>query len=319
MKTGIFWTSVITASALIASCNEMIVTDKTYITLTADMERMTRISLTEDNETVVALWESDDKLTVWPRTDGHDGSEYQNVDDVSELGIISGAGSRSAAFSGMIYTENDSLNVIYCKNILTGNIKERTADGAFLCDATEQLLTTELNEAPLVLAGAYVRNTDRDMYEAIGGKMIHGGALFRITIEGLSPDKEISKITVEGEGIGMNPGFYVHEKGSLIQGEPYSADGNIVLDSNGRSVKTDNKGSITIYAYIIPSNSDKMISDRVLNVVYGDGTGVVAGVLKFKDRYIEYGKCYSLNLKTAGVTAGFSDFIHAGEITLQFD
>ena len=123
-------------------------TDDGRIILNVSEETLSRISLAEENNTVVANWEKNDFLSVWPRPDAVGTTGYADVKDVYEFSLISGVGTKSAVFAGNIGSTPEYINAIYRKNIIKDAIRERETDLAFQCDATEQLLTSDINKAP---------------------------------------------------------------------------------------------------------------------------------------------------------------------------
>lgn len=277
------------------------------ITLKIDEQTLSsRISLTEENSVVVTKWEENDQLDVWPRVSGGTSTVYQTVNDVSQFKIASGAGTKSATFTGSIIgiTEEypEYLNVIYRKNITNSGtgIGNRDSDGAFQCDATHMLLTSDLNKAPLILAGVF-QKTEEKTYSPVGGRLLHGGVLFKINISGMDKSKVVKQMTMVGQtdkNMGLRPSFCLTSDGKFDYISAGGAkSGVITLTSEDESVKTDENGNLTVYAYIVPKNITKLVSDRTINILYGDGKEVKVGILKFAGKTIELGKCYTVDFE----------------------
>lgn len=289
--------------------------DDGRIILNVSEETLSRISLAEENNTVVANWEKNDFLSVWPRPDAVGTSGYADVKDVYEFSLISGAGTKSAVFAGNIGSTPEYINAIYRKNIIKDVIRERGTDLAFQCDATEQLLTSDINKAPLLLAGVFRRNPDDGTYSPVGGKLIHGGVLFRICIEGLPAGKVIKKMTLDGTNIGLRPSFNINSVGNFTQISAGGGAGSIILSSSDDSVKTDSNGDVVMYAYIVPKNTVNLVTDRNVTITYADDTEFNVGVLKFAGKTVELGKCYTVTFDLISANTVIENFENAGEIT----
>lgn len=293
--------------------------NKNIITLNVSTETLSRISLTEEgasgSEEVKVKWEEGDELEVWVRPEIDASSAGLTVLESTKFIISSGWGTKNATFSGTLPDADtpDYLNVVYRKNTNNNQLKQRLSTLNFQVPAYPQLLTTELNEAPLVLGGLFKKQLD-GTYSPVGGKMAYGGALFKIEIKGLTASKYIEKMIFKNvntsKWLGSAPEFnYVGDNifGSTGAG---GINGSIeLIPTSNSSVSTDELGSVTVYSFIAPHTKNKISTDYDVYIKYvDDDTEHKVGVINFvdnngKNKIIEYGKCYTVTLNATAVTA----------------
>lgn len=290
--------------------------NKNIVTLNVSTETLSRIGLTEDAEGVKVAWEADDVLEVWARpgtTGTGDNFAQVNTTTISNFTLDKGAGGKNATFTGELLDGEapEYLNVVYRKNTNTNKFKQKSSDLTFQVSAYPQLLTTDLNEAPLVLGGLFKRQDD-GTYSPVGGKMYYGGALFKINIIGLTASKYIQKMIFKNvntsKWLGASPNFNLEADGSFGSTGAGGVQGSIELKpSSSSSVATDASGSVTVYSFIVPHTKNAISTDYEVYINYvGEDTEHKVGVIHFvddssKNKRIEYGKCYTVTLNAEAV------------------
>lgn len=287
--------------------------NKNIVTLNVSTETLSRIGLTEDADGVKVAWEQDDVLEVWARPDVGTGTNFVNVSStISKFTLLSGEGAKNATFSGTLPegVAPEYLNVAYRKNTNNNALKEKPSDLSFQISAYPQLLTTELNEAPLVLGGLFQKQND-GTYSPVGKKMYYGGALFKITITGLTGSQNIQKMIFKNvntsKWLGASPNFKLETNGTFGSNGAGGINGSIeLIPTSNSSVATDASGNVTVYSFIAPHTKNAISTDYDVYIKYvGDATEYKVGVIDFADpdaggtvttKRIEYGKCYTVTL-----------------------
>lgn len=272
------------------------------ITIELDCETMTKVALNEVDGIVKATWETGDYLEVWERPEPAATNKFSNLDmsKVSKMELVSGAGKNKATFRGIFAgTLPEELNVIYRKNTNNNAFRQNT-NGSFQCSGNPQLLTSDLNEAPLILAGVFKKSGESTYVPADGmtdGKMVYGGALFKITMQGLTPNTKIKTVTYK---VATTDKFIGAASTFSYKNDVFTSTGAMGLkngstQSNGE-VTTGADGNVTIYSFIMPQGYQSNGSDFDVYVTYESGNEVKVGTIKFIDKQILLGKCYSLTL-----------------------
>lgn len=290
--------------------------NKNIITLNVSTETLSRISLTEEgdsgSEEVKVKWEKGDVLEVWAREAGEDiGYNPIPGTKIAKFTLAYGEGTKNAVFSGTLpnNVQPEYLNVIYRKNLNTNVLKEKNSEGAFQCEIYPQKLTTTLDDAPLALGGVFKKQGDK--YSPIGGKILYGGSLFKISLKGLAVLKGVKSISYSravdlNKHFGISSRFNIDNNEKVIhvlpQGDNKAA--RYVETAEGETITTTSNGELTFYSFITPFNaSGKTDTDIKVTVTYNDDTIQDAGVITLIGKTMEYGKCYTVTLDATDATA----------------
>lgn len=276
--------------------------NKHIVTLNVSTETLSRISLTDETDGVKVAWEADDELEVWARPAAVGTGGYGGVGKaMSIFNIQTIQDSKNATFTGELTEKPDYLYVVYRKNTNENDLKIKGSDLSFQVSAYPQTLTDQLNNAPMILAGVFKKQSD-ETYSPVG-KMLYGGALFEITIQGLTPSAKITGMKYMYESSapkkwlcgGANFGFdgtdFTYLGGA---GVTQNATSELLLNGD---VATDASGSVTIYSLIVPQGKDGNLDDYAVYVQYdGDVTYTKVGVIKFLGKKLYPGTCHKVTL-----------------------
>lgn len=256
------------------------------VTLTVSQQALSRTVFEDNGESLSVLWKQGDKLSAFTYQQEIKPDLSQNF----EFTLDKGEGTNTATFTGTVTGDPDVLYAYLVNKVKpTPHQAGLSYNPKHFCGSLDELSDYHF------LCARFKKNIDGG-YDCTGVE--HAGSVFKFNISGLTPNGNISTITINP----FKPQILVRAKNSTDSKLDVSAGTVSSISLNEGSVQVDGNGNATIYA-VTPSVSSYVDKQTVTNT-----SGTIT--IKLEDnttfektmnfQTTQSGKAYEVNLNFSG-------------------